>query len=168
MKKAFILIVFLIFVLTTTFGQVVIKVNQYSYEAKKSIGLVAGISGFQTPDIELGIGFNFAEIKHINPHIPKPFMGLSLAVNMNLANTDLIGQSLTAWINGGLVFGISEHYYKFNDFQTCTIKPFTGIELWGIMLTYGRNIFLNDNQIPEVSKHVFTLRYYIPVKIFNK
>ncbi|MDD3860796.1 MAG: hypothetical protein PHW83_11400 [Bacteroidales bacterium] len=167
MRKAIIIILYLGFANLTLWGQVVIKINQHSYEAKKSIGLVAGISGFQTTEIELGVGFNFAEIRHISPHKPKPFMGLSLSVNMNPTNKDLIGQSLSAWFNGVLVFGVSEHYYKNNDYQTYTIKPFTGIELFGIMLIYGRNIFLNDNQIKEVSKHVFTLRYYIPVKIFN-
>lgn len=166
MKSVCITILLLVFALIIAHGQVVVKINQYSYEADKSIGLVAGVSGLNSTDMELGLGLNFAEIRHISPHFPKPFLGFSISANYNPTNSDLFGQSFTAWFSGIYTIGLAKHYYREKELQTNTIKPLFGIEIWGITLTYGRNLFLNENQIEEISKNVFTVRYYLPIKIF--
>jgi hypothetical protein len=156
-----------VFNISYVFSQRSVAINEKDYDAKTAIGIVGGLNGFQTAELELGIGINLLETRPDNNKFTKPFMGLSIAANFYPSNNSLIGQNLSVWLNSLIVFGLSEQYYKFNSSETLTIKPFVGLEFYGITLTYGRNLFLTNNNIPELSKNNFSIRYFQYIKKFR-
>lgn len=168
MRKVLIFTSLLLIKNICAFGQRSVAINEKTYEARAAIGLIGGLSGFQTSDFEIGLGLNFIETRPENEKFTKPFLGFSLSANLNPTNKDLIGQNLSAWLNSLIVPGVSEHYYKYNDLNTITMKPFVGLEIYGLTFTYGRNIFLTSNKISELSKNVFSVRYFLYLKKFSK
>ncbi len=165
MLRFFILIILLFGMYLENFGQRLLVINQYKYEANSKIGIVGGLSGFYKPELEFGIGYNHVETRPKNKTFTKPFMGFSLSANVYPTNSDLIGENLNVWVNGLVLFGINQNYYRNDSSNTWGLKPFVGMEIYGVMLSYGYNFFLTENKIEELTHNVFSIRYFLP--IFN-
>ena len=144
-------------------GQIPVRINDKSYIGIPAVGFVGGISGFKTNDYEIGLGINIMETRPLNKAFNKPFLGISMAANFNAHHKDLIGESLNLWFNGLIVMGLNQNWYSDGKFQTFGIKPFAGLEFYGISFIYGYNFFLNNNEINELTNHIFSIRYFVPV-----
>jgi hypothetical protein len=169
MKKTITISLFTLCFLFQSYGQhCSVFINDNTYEPKPAIGLIGGLSGFRSPNFEIGLGYNLIETRPENKKFTKPFFGFSLSTDINSNNIDFIGENLNLWINFLFVLGLNQNYYKNADFETWGIKPFIGLEFYGVSFIYGYNIFLNQNKINELSNHVFSIRYFLPIYKFKK
>ena len=137
--------------------------NGNRFPAFTAIGITGGISNFRSPNLELGIGINFWETRPWNTILTKPFSGFSISANYNPYNKNLYGENINVWINGIIVLGINQNYYTNSEHKSWGIKPFIGVEIYGFCLIYGYNFFINKNEIKELPKHNFSIRFFQPV-----
>ena len=154
----------LLFCLTIkNYGQRMLYINQYKFETLPTLGLVGGVSGFHSTDLELGIGLNLYETRPRNKIMTKPFLGCSISANLNPDSPDLKGENFNIWFSTIFTLGLNQNYYIKGDLKTWGMKPFIGLEFYGISFIYGYNFFLTKNQIDELSNNVFSVRYFLPV-----
>lgn len=158
----------IIFVINLTiYCQRGVRIGSNYYDSAPAIGLVGGISGFQYSDLEIGIGYNMIESRPDNKSLFKTFLGVSLSAKMNPQNPEIIGQSFDLWFGSKVVLGLNQNFHTSGDIQNWGIKPYAGVDIFGIFATYGYNFILTEIEVPELSKHVFMIRYFLPLYRFK-
>ncbi len=145
------------------FGQAKLYINQYEYDANPAIGLIAGLSGFENYSMELGLAYNHFETRPDNKLFTKPFVGFSLTTDYFPSNSKIRTGNLNLWFNGVLVLGVSNSYLTNGELNNWMIKPYIGLELYGLVLTWGYGFDFKENELSDFSKHIFNLRYYYPI-----
>lgn len=167
MKYSF-LIIIIIFSISNCYSQWKIVVNDQALIGLPAVGLVGGVSGFKSSELEAGFGLNLMETRPENHVLIKPFMGCSLSVLYDPNNPEIIGESFNIWLNTLFVLGLNQNYHKFENYETWGLKPFFGLEFYGISFSYGYNFFLNKNEIEELNHNIFSMRYFLPIVKFKK
>lgn len=158
-----ILLIFFIIIVYNFKSYTQIVINGEGYYKKQSLGIVGGITGFQSNEIELGLGYNHYETRPKNKTFVKPFVGASLSALYYPTHSELKGANFSVW--GSMLFdiGLTQSYYEKGDERTWATKPFIGLGIYGISFTYGYNFYLTKNEMEELSNHVFAMRYFFPI-----
>ena len=125
------------------------------------IGAIVGYNFLQSQELEIGIMYNVAEAEGLGVggmFGPSILYRRSIDKNFNSIDFDLGFYTL-------LTFGAGINYNFNKDESIFGFRPFIGLNLYHIQLTYGFNILNHDkNELIGLNKHNLRIRIVIPLK----
>lgn len=139
--------------------------NNWYFASKetRSTGLILGIHQHKSTFFEIGI----SRATKLNNHCAfgYQFLNYSLSAEYNPIN-EITGITLTSYKSWGIIFIAGANLNIYTDFNNynCGIKPFIGLGPGNISITYGYNFQYIDNNVIDINKHCFSLRYYWAIK----